>query len=158
IFPRISTAVVDNGSEFIKDYSLRRHYYGQATGAHHWLVSDIDQVNKHDMSPSKISDEIVEVQKRKVRASLAHIEKRILNNDHVFIKEISSTLHLAAGLLIAFSKLDEDLIHFIVWIPVYLFSSESIKLGAEIWNWIINEKPIFERRIMVEIADGWTWT
>ncbi|CAG8792649.1 6516_t:CDS:2, partial [Racocetra fulgida] len=99
-----------------------------------------------------------EVQKRKVHASLAHLEKRILNNHNVPIKELSSTLHLAAGLLVAFSKLEEELVHFIVWIPVYLFSPESIKLGTEVWNWIINEKPTFEQRVMVEIADGWSWT
>ncbi|CAG8523919.1 21705_t:CDS:10, partial [Racocetra persica] len=158
IFPRIPNAIVDNVSEFIKDYSLRRHYYGQATGAHHCLVSDVDQANKHDISPAKISDDIAEVQKRKVHASLAHLEKRILNNHNVPIKELSSTLHLAAGLLVAFSKLEEDLVHFIVWIPVYLFSPESVKLGTEVWNWIINEKPTFEQRVMVEIADGWSWT
>ncbi|CAG8611324.1 9214_t:CDS:10 [Cetraspora pellucida] len=158
IFPRIPNAVVDYVSEFIKDYSLRRHYYGQATGAHHCLVSDVGQSNKHDVSPAKIADDIAEIQKRKVHASLAHLEKRILKNHHVPIKELSSTLHLAAGLLVAFSKLEEDLVHFIVWIPVYLFSPESIKLGTEIWNWIINEKPTFEQRVMVEIADGWSWT
>ncbi|CAG8472314.1 2360_t:CDS:10 [Dentiscutata erythropus] len=158
IFPRIPTAVVDNASELIKDYTLRRYYYGQATGAHHWLVSDIDKADKHDISLAKINDDIVDAQTRKVHISLAHLEKRILNHHHVSIKELSSTLHLAAGLLVAFSKLDEDLVHFIVWIPVYLFSPDSIKLGTEIWNWIINEKPIFEHRIMVEIADGWSWS
>ncbi|CAG8512007.1 16686_t:CDS:10 [Gigaspora margarita] len=144
------SAIVDNTSEFIKDYTLRRHYYGQATGAHHWLVSDIDK--------TKMDDDIIDIQNRKVHTSLADFEKRILNNHHVSIKELSSTLHLAAGLLVAFSKLDEDLVHFIVWIPIYLFSPESIKLGTEIWNWIINEKPAFEYRVMMEIADGWSWT
>ena len=39
IFPRVPNAVVDNVSEFIKDYSARRHFYGQVTGVNHWPSS-----------------------------------------------------------------------------------------------------------------------
>ena len=39
IFPRVPSAVIDNVSEFIKDYSARRQFYGQVAGASLWLAS-----------------------------------------------------------------------------------------------------------------------
>ena len=39
MFPRVPSAVIDNVSEFIKDYSARRQFYGQVAGANRWLAS-----------------------------------------------------------------------------------------------------------------------
>jgi phosphatidylinositol 4-kinase A len=39
-----------------------------------------------------------------------------------------------------------------------MFTLESLKLATSIWTWIINEKSAVEKRIMIEIANGWVWT
>jgi phosphatidylinositol 4-kinase A len=54
--------------------------------------------------------------------------------------------------------MNEPIMSHLVWIPVCIFTPGSLKTGISIWNWIINEKPEAERRIMVEIIVAWVWT
>ncbi|GES90544.1 phosphatidylinositol 4-kinase [Rhizophagus clarus] len=158
IFPRVPSAIIDNVSEFIKDYSARRQFYGQVAGANRWLASLNTEGQKQELSPVKISEEIIADQKQKIKASLAHLEKRIHEGSHISMKELNSTLHFAAGILISLPKADEEIIQYIVWIPIYIFTLESLKLATSIWTWIINEKSVAEKRIMIEIVNGWIWT
>ncbi|CAG8451375.1 73_t:CDS:10 [Funneliformis mosseae] len=153
IFPRVPNTAVDNVSEFIKDYSARRHFYGQVTGKNHWQNSLNGGDEKQELSFGKFSD-----QNQEVKASLALLEKKVHEVPQVSMKELNDTLYLAAGVLISSPKPDEEILHYVVWVPIYMFTPESLKLATSIWNWIINERPTVEKRIMAEIANGWVWT
>ncbi|CAG8438698.1 9725_t:CDS:10 [Diversispora eburnea] len=146
-YPRIPTTVVDNISEFIKDYSARNFYLGQVIGAH-----------KIEFPSAKITDQIINEQKQKMRISLQSLERRVRNGSHVSFKELNRKLHFVTALLVSMPKPDEELVNYVVWIPIYLFTLESIKMGIYLWNWIINEKPILEKRVMTEISLGWNWS
>ncbi|CAG8689893.1 17249_t:CDS:10, partial [Rhizophagus irregularis] len=158
IFPRVPSAIIDNVSEFIKDYSTRRQFYGQVAGANRWLASLSTEGQTPELSPVKLSEEIIADQKQRIKACLALLEKRIHEGSHVSMKELNSTLHFAAGILISSPKTDEEIIQYVVWIPIYIFTLESLKLATSIWTWIINETSVVEKRIMIEIANGWIWT
>ncbi|CAG8516675.1 5515_t:CDS:10 [Ambispora gerdemannii] len=149
--PRIPGVIVDNLSDFISDYSSRRHYRGSLQ---HWIEVDALKVkdSEDSHSPTKNLEGILE----QLKQQLALLEKRVLAGTHFSLKEVNNTLHLAAAILIASSKVD-DIIQYVVWIPVYIFKPESIKLATQIWNWIITEKPEIEKRIMVEIVNSWIW-
>ncbi|KAG9304177.1 hypothetical protein G9A89_019739 [Geosiphon pyriformis] len=150
--PSTPNAIVDNFAYFIGDYSARNYYRSQVTGAQYWL-------DKGDgKSPTEILDENVLEKAKKIKESLAQLKSQVLHSSPISINKVNNILHLAAGILIAMPTLDEDLIRYIVWIPIYIFSPESLKLATFIWNWVITEKEAVEKRIMVEIIDGWIWT
>ncbi|CAG8442864.1 12657_t:CDS:10, partial [Acaulospora colombiana] len=151
--PRMSPITINNVSEFICDYSARRYYCGQVSGTHHLTNSDGE-----DFPSFKMDDGIMEEQKRNMRTTLINLERKVRKGYHIPHEDLNSILHSAAGMLVSMSKPDEDIVHYIVWIPVYLFTRESIKLGISIWNWIINEKLMLEMRVMTEVASGWIWT
>ncbi|CAG8502818.1 1116_t:CDS:10, partial [Ambispora leptoticha] len=155
--PRIPGAVVDNLSDFINDYSSRRYYRGQIGGLQHWTEVDALKDSEGSHSPPIMNlDDILE-QFPKIKKQLALLEKRVISGTRVSLKEVNNTLHIAAAILIALSKVDEDLIQYVVWIPVYIFTPESMKLATQIWSWIITENAVFEKRIMVEIVNSWVW-
>ena len=64
-------------------------------------------------------------------------------------------LSLAQG---AFLQIDHDLLHYIVSIPVQIFTAASVTSGLEAWSWIVDQRPALEYKIMTEIhvAVGWT--
>ncbi|CAI2164532.1 12975_t:CDS:10 [Funneliformis geosporum] len=149
----VPNTAVDNMSEFIKDYSARRHFYGQVTGTNNLLASLNIEGEKQLLSLGKFSD-----QNQEVKASLALLEKRVREVPQVSMNELNNTLYLAAGILISSPKPDEEILHYVVWIPIYMFTPESLKIATSIWTWIINERPTVEKRIMTEIANGWVWS
>ncbi|CAG8444257.1 12972_t:CDS:10 [Acaulospora morrowiae] len=157
ISPRIPAISINNVSELIHDYSARRYYFGQVTSARHWMSSGSEN-HTFDTTPDKKHDVITEEQIQNMRDTLTDLGKKVRKGLHVTLKDLNNILYLAAGMLVSMSKPDEDIVHSIVWIPVYLFTSDSIKLGISIWNWVINEKLTLEKRVMNEVASGWIWT
>ena len=59
---------------------------------------------KQELSSFKLSKEIIANQKQKMKASLALLEKRVHEGSYISMKELNSTLHLAAGILISLPK------------------------------------------------------
>jgi phosphatidylinositol 4-kinase len=53
---------------------------------------------------------------------------------------------------------DQDLIHQIVSVPVEIFTPASVSAGAEVWSWLVDNKPEVEERLMTEISLAWNWT
>lgn len=55
-------------------------------------------------------------------------------------------------------KLDFDLLHHVVTIPVRTFNPEIIFTASHVWSWIISERPATESKITTELASSWSWT
>ncbi|KAI9297042.1 hypothetical protein K502DRAFT_301430 [Neoconidiobolus thromboides FSU 785] len=73
--------------------------------------------------------------------------------------ELKITLNEAAAwLVLQKDKVDYDLIRYVCWIPVYIFTTESIKLASSIWSWVSTERSDLEVRLMNEIQFCWIWT
>ena len=88
-------------------------------------------------------------------AILAVIERRLLDHTPVAAAELRDILRRAAALLCR-SKQDQCAIaHHLVGIPFSLLTKQSIKLGISLWLGVINENPLMESRILVEIAKQW---
>nr|CAG8453226.1 5703_t:CDS:10 [Entrophospora candida] len=147
----------DNISEFMKDYTSQRYYSGQIIGAQHWLTLQANEGENLEKLPIKIVENVLEKQSQKIKNSLANLEKKINDGAHVSLKELNHLMHLASNIIIELPKADEDLIHYLIWIPIYIFTPDSLKLAKSVWSWVINERSSFEKKIMVEIMNGWVW-
>ncbi|ORX44035.1 hypothetical protein DM01DRAFT_1364825 [Hesseltinella vesiculosa] len=76
---------------------------------------------------------------------------------HVHVHQISQCLQQAAAFIISEQEVSLDLIRNIVRIPVYAFTPESMRIGINVWNWIIVERTDQQESLMLEMLAAWTW-
>ena len=55
-------------------------------------------------------------------------------------------------------QFDNDILHFLVTIPIRAFSPRSVAAGVDAWTWLVSERPEFEMALLSEVVAGWTWT
>ncbi|KAF9436833.1 phosphatidylinositol-4- kinase [Entomortierella beljakovae] len=139
----IPGAVLDNSSVFFQEFSARRRYQGEVGGIE--TFTSVYTAQTGNVLKSQLPMLRDNLQK------MAHLAKDISN------KDLSTALHRAVSALVTLNKVEEDLVKMIAWIPIYLFTPESMKIGTSVWNWLITEKPAVEKRLMSEIASGWAW-
>ncbi|KAG0234712.1 phosphatidylinositol-4- kinase [Actinomortierella wolfii] len=142
----IPGAIIDNSSVFFQEFSARRRYQGEIGG--------IEAVSS---SVGGDSLAILQSQLPNLRASLERMLKRVKQDEFISNHDLANALHRAVSALVTLGKVEEDLVKMIAWIPVYLFTPDSLKIGTSVWNWLITEKPVVEKRLMSEIAAAWSW-
>lgn len=155
--PQVSHAILDNASEFVDAFTSRRHYRGEMTGIAHFGGIErgvtVRQGDDHLSSNRQVLIDQVPV----VNKMLADILHDVKSNLVVPIGHLHHALYRAAGLLITLPKVDGDLIRNIVRIPVQIFSPDSLHIGTAVWDWIVVERPDFEKLLMVEMLSMWNW-
>ncbi|KAG0256287.1 phosphatidylinositol-4- kinase [Actinomortierella ambigua] len=144
----IPGAIIDNSSVFFQEFSARRRYQGEIGG--------IESVSTSGAARAG-SLAVLQTQLPTLRASLEEMFKRVKQDEFVSNHDLANALHRAVSALVTLTKVEEDLVKMIAWIPVYLFTPDSLKIGTSVWNWLITEKPVVEKRLMSEIAAAWSW-
>ncbi|RUP48544.1 hypothetical protein BC936DRAFT_144422, partial [Jimgerdemannia flammicorona] len=156
--PKVYTIAIDNSSEFVNAFTSRRHYRGEITGMEMYKHLNLSlQDDPGTLSPSKTMERNLRDQLPTVKKQLSAIMEDIRKHVFVTADRLNHTLYRAAALLIALPNVDEQLIRFIVWIPVQVFTPESLKIATAVWIWIVVEKPTAEKRLMVEMSGAWSW-
>ncbi|KAF9207720.1 phosphatidylinositol-4- kinase [Haplosporangium sp. Z 27] len=148
-FDSLSTipgAILDNSSVFFQEFSARRRYQGEIGG-----IENFARVSTQQSEP------VLESQLPGLRANLQKMTQQVKNDENVSSKDLANALHRAVSALVTLEKTEEELVKMIAWIPIYLFTPDSLKIGTSVWNWLITEKPDIEKRLMTEIASGWEW-
>ncbi|KAI8595057.1 hypothetical protein EDD21DRAFT_56808 [Dissophora ornata] len=143
----ISGVVLDNSSVFFQEFSARRRYQGEIGG--------IENFSKIYTRQSGV---VLEGQLPGLRENLHKMEQQVKDDEFVSNKDLANALHRAVSALVTLNKVEEDLVKMIAWIPIYLFTPDSLKIGTSVWNWLITEKPETEKRLMSEVAAGWEWS
>ncbi|MCO5553770.1 hypothetical protein L7F22_007296 [Adiantum nelumboides] len=72
--------------------------------------------------------------------------------------ELRRLLYRSAALAVALPDVHYDLLHYLVSIPIRVFTPAAITTASHVWTWVIGERPLFETKIMVEISLGWATT
>lgn len=143
---------INTASDFIAQYTTRQEYrYADALPDHslEWLsFMRIDRRASYlPGSDSESADAVT---------ALAHIEERILQKKHTPMGDIRDILRRAAALLCRSETGEEcSVAHYLVSIPFAMFTKHSIKFGVSLWLGVMNENPIWEPRILNEIAQQW---
>ncbi|KAL1922497.1 uncharacterized protein VTP21DRAFT_10036 [Calcarisporiella thermophila] len=155
-----SSLNLDGASEFISSLTAKGHFRGEISGTQHYL--SLHELAEHTLAinnPRILSDYIIEEQVPFIRKQLEDLTLGIRQRTKVVSpRELHVTLNRAAAVLITLPKVDEQILRYLCWIPVYLFTPESLKIGTAIWNWMCVERPETEDRIMVEMATAWSWS
>ncbi|KAG0005415.1 phosphatidylinositol-4- kinase [Entomortierella chlamydospora] len=142
----IPGAVLDNSSVFFQEFSARRRYQGEIGGMETIFSDSTTQ-----------SGSVLKTQLPTLREKLQKMAKLAKDNKNISNKDLATALHRAVSVLVTLDKVEEDLVKMIAWIPIYIFTPDSMKIGTSVWNWLITEKPAAEKRLMSEIASSWAW-
>ncbi|KAG0096965.1 phosphatidylinositol-4- kinase [Podila epicladia] len=143
----IPGAILDNASVFFQEFSARRRYQGEIGG----METFSSAYCTHPGS-------VLQSQLPALRESLQKMLQQVKADQFVSNRDLANALHRAVSALVTLEKTEEDLVKMIAWIPIYLFTPDSLKIGTSVWNWLITEKPCVEKRLMAEVAAGWAWT
>lgn len=143
---------INTASDFIAQYTTRQEYrYAEALPDQslEWLTfMRIDRRASYLPGPDNESADAV--------TALAHIEGRILSKRNTPMGDIRDILRRAAALLCRSETGQEcSVAHYLVSIPFAMFTKHSIKFGVSLWLGVMNENPIWEPRILNEIAQQW---
>ncbi|KAF9381697.1 phosphatidylinositol-4- kinase [Podila verticillata] len=143
----IPGAIIDNSSVFFQEFSARRRYQGEIGG-----------METFSSAYCTLPGSVLQSQLPALRESLQKMLHQVKADQFVSNKDLANALHRAVSALVTLEKTEEDLVKMIAWIPIYLFTPDSLKIGTSVWSWLITEKPCVEKRLMSEVAAGWTWT
>ncbi|KAG0006350.1 phosphatidylinositol-4- kinase [Modicella reniformis] len=138
--------LLDNSSVFFQEFSARRRYQGEIGG-----IENFSRISTQQPGA------VLQSQLPGLRDSLHQMQQQAKDDQFVSNNDLANALHRAVSAVVTLDKVDVDLIKLIVWIPIYLFTPDSLKIGTSAWNWVITERSEVEKRLMSEVAAGWEW-
>ncbi|KAI8990926.1 hypothetical protein BDF20DRAFT_992408 [Mycotypha africana] len=145
--PKIPSVIPNRTSNFLDTFRLRQFYSGELSGMNnllHLCESEEKNITLHDQLSFAFD-------------TLKEIKSDIENDQIVTTERLHRVLHRSAALVIALPKINADLIRYVVYIPVQIFTAESMNVGINIWNWMLVERPETESKLMAETCNMWTW-
>lgn len=81
-----------------------------------------------------------------------------VNKKIIPIERLHTIMHRSAAYAIAIPELNANIIRYLVRIPVYMFTPESIEIATSIWSWMLVERPEMENKLMIEVVNMWNWS
>lgn len=76
----------------------------------------------------------------------------------ISIPEIRRLLLRASSVLASSSRMDSDIVHYLVELPMTAFTPLSIAAGVDAWTWLLRQRPEAEIAVLGEISAGWLET
>ncbi|SPO37665.1 related to phosphatidylinositol-4-kinase [Pseudozyma flocculosa] len=151
--PQLGGWKSDASSVFVGELSAKSTYLGEMTGIHLALSHGLVELAKDPtttLSPAKVAES---------RDQLRHVAAGIAAKRRTPpFAELRRLLYRSAALAVALPRPDYELLHFIVAIPMLVFSNEAVSTACQVWTWIIGERPEVETKVMVEITAAWSHT
>lgn len=135
----------------LPDYTSKLTEMLLAKSYHLGKVTNIKNQVKHSRDPS--TDYIT-----KLHSNLKEIYELTQHHKHVAPATIKDILYEAASWQVSNSEPYYALLKYLVWIPVYAFTSESMKTGVAVWTWISTQRPDLSVRLMTEMEFAWDWS
>ncbi|KAK9466528.1 hypothetical protein V1512DRAFT_171225 [Lipomyces arxii] len=93
-----------------------------------------------------------------VLTMLSNLKKKVLAKKFISIAELRESLLRATAYSLKNVKISSPLLHYLAFIPLTMFTKQSVKLGVSIWLWILTEAPELQSRILAEIVLGFEWS
>ncbi|CEH18841.1 related to phosphatidylinositol-4-kinase [Ceraceosorus bombacis] len=143
----------DASSSFVGELSAKSTYLGEMTGVHLALTKGLVELQK-DPSSNFSQDSLAEVKRQLTTLQASLVE----GAPPPPFAEIRRLLYRSAALAVALPHADFDILHFIVAIPLRVFTPAAVTTASHVWTWIIGERPELETKVMVEASIGWAAT
>ncbi|KAI8063818.1 hypothetical protein BC940DRAFT_327279 [Gongronella butleri] len=139
--PSIAGIHIDSSSDFAKGFTSKMYYAGGVQAIDKYTSAERAGRGPYDYIAQRMVSLLDDLKAKK----------------HVHVRHIQQTLLQAAAFIIAQQKVHPDLVRDLVRIPVYAFTPEALRMGTNVWNWVIVERPDQQERLMLEMLAAWSW-
>lgn len=149
IMPTIGGWHSDCSNLVASQFAAKNYFDGELSGARHVLGKGLSSLQQN--SPTTTSE--LEIQAFKQQ--MAEAVLKVNTKDALNVREIRRLLLRAVSVLIASPRLDADILHCLVDLPMTVFTPLAIAAGVDAWTWLVRERPEAEIALMGEISAGW---
>lgn len=136
----------DVSSAFVDELTAKSTYLGEMTGIYLALTKGLVELQRQPVSTLS-PDNVASVRDQ--------LEEAHRSTKPIAFSQLRRLLYRSAALAVALPDPNFELLHYIVAIPIRIFTPAAILTASHVWSWIISERPAFETKIMVEISLGW---
>ncbi|RXK35906.1 phosphatidylinositol 4-kinase [Tremella mesenterica] len=153
LMPNIGGWPSDCSNLVASQYAAKNYYVGELSGVRHVVEQGLKNLQKD--APLHSSEEELLA----FKSQMAQAVTNIRNKQKPFsVPEVRRILLRAASVLTASPKIDSDIIHYLVELPMTAFTPLAIAAGVDAWTWLLRQRPEAEVAVIGEIAAGWIET
>lgn len=96
---------------------------------------------------------------RHICSNLSSCLKRAGEGDDTFINDFNHYMQLGVALICQTEdQLLMNVLYWIVWTPVYIFTSDTMNTAIYCWRWLSTTRPDLEAALLTEMYHAWCWT
>ncbi|WVR07656.1 hypothetical protein IAU60_004698 [Kwoniella sp. DSM 27419] len=153
IMPNIGGWPADSSNLVSSQFAAKNYFNGELSGARHVLVKGLDDLQEGAPAESSVAEQLA------FKAQMAKATSNIRTKTKPFtVPEIRRILLRAVSVLVASPKMDRDILHYLVELPMSAFTPLAIAAGVDAWTWLLRQRPEAEVAIIGAITAGWLQT
>lgn len=151
--PNIGGWPSDSSNLVASQFAAKNYYTGELSGARHILGQGLQNLEKG--SPAESSTAELLAFKSQMAEAVANIRSKTMPFS---VPEIRRILLRAVSVLVASPKMDGDIVHYLVELPMVAFTPLAIAAGVDAWTWLLRQRPCADIAVIGEISAGWLET
>ncbi|ODN73286.1 hypothetical protein L202_07835 [Cryptococcus amylolentus CBS 6039] len=151
--PSIGGWPSDSSNLVASQFASKNYFTGELSGARLILAKGLSDLQEG--SPTESSEEELVAFKSQMARAVSNIKTK---SKPIDIPQLRRLLLRAVSVLISSRRMDRDLLHYVVELPMTAFTPLAIAAGVDAWTWLLRQRPEAEVAIGGAITAGWTQT
>ncbi|OCF44647.1 phosphatidylinositol 4-kinase [Kwoniella heveanensis CBS 569] len=153
IMPSIGGWPSDSSNLVSSQFAAKNYFTGELSGARLVLTKGLSNLQEGSPAESSAAELFA------FKSQMAQATSNIKTKTKPFtVPEIRRILLRAVSVLVASPKMDRDIIHYLVELPMTAFTPLAIAAGVDAWTWLLRQRPEAEVAIIGAITAGWLHT
>ncbi|OWZ76646.1 phosphatidylinositol 4-kinase [Cryptococcus neoformans Bt85] len=153
IMPNIGGWPSDSSNLVASQFASKNYHTGELSGARLVLSYGLSDLQKG--SPTESSQAELVAFKSQMAQAVSNIR---INSKSLDVPEIRRLLLRGVSVLVASRRMDRDILHYLVELPMVAFTPLAIAAGVDAWTWLLRQRPEAEVAIVGAITAGWMQT
>ncbi|KJE03847.1 phosphatidylinositol 4-kinase [Cryptococcus gattii NT-10] len=153
IMPNIGGWPSDSSNLVASQFASKNYHTGELSGARLVLSQGLSDLQKG--SPTESSQAELVAFKSQMAQAVSNIRIKSKTLD---IPGIRRLLLRGVSVLVASRRMDRDILHYLVELPMVAFTPLAIAAGVDAWTWLLRQRPEAEVAIIGAITAGWMQT
>jgi phosphatidylinositol 4-kinase len=87
-----------------------------------------------------------------------HVSNITARDENKFAAALASLMQRSVGFFSISKKFDKDLLRFLCWTPMKVFTEKILGLATSCWSLLVTARPDLEGHVIAELAEAWEWT
>jgi hypothetical protein len=162
----LSTLNEDRSYSMTQSIAIKSYHSGEVHA-----LKEISQTKGRDME-KLLMKKLNEVMQRYAAQQVQReSEESIKNNDEIrvrscliahrsdpTVKDFNHFMQLATAYIINEKEMQLNLVQWLIWTPVFLFTREAFQTAIFCWKWLATSRPEFEVNLLTEMYHAWVYT